>query len=265
MPDTAVIEETTAVASKKFSVLRLWPIALVLAGLAAFYASGASQYLSLDTIIRERMALTDFLAANYALALATYVAVYVAAVSLSFPGASLITILGGFLFGVVAGTILTVIAATIGASIIFLIAKTSLGEALRSKVGKAANRLAEGFEADAFNYLLFLRLVPVFPFWLINIAPAMFKVKLPAFAAATALGIIPGTAAYCLLGSGLNGVIEAQEAANPGCAQAGTCEIDPGALVTPGLVGAMVALALVSLIPIAVKKWRASRKQGAAQ
>lgn len=250
--------------TRRSRLTRFWPLAVIVAAMAAFYLSGAASFFSLDAIIRERASLAGLLENNLALAIAGYMGLYILAVALSFPGASLITIVGGFMFGVVAGTAMTVIAATIGASIIFLVAKTSLGEMLRAKVGKAAGRLAEGFEDNAFNYLLFLRLVPVFPFWLINIAPALFQVRLPAFAAATALGIIPGTAAYSLLGAGLNGAIEAQEAANPGCAAAGTCQIDPGRLITPELIAAMVALAVVALIPILIKRLRAKRRAEAA-
>jgi uncharacterized membrane protein YdjX (TVP38/TMEM64 family) len=200
---------------------------------------------------------------NIVLVAAAYLAVYVVAVAVSFPGASLITIVGGFLFGAVLGAALTVVAATAGASVIFLAARTSVGTALRARAGRFTDRLAKGFEANAFSYLLFLRLVPLFPFWLINVAPALFNVSLSTYVVATALGIVPGTFAYTLLGSELGGLIEAQEAANPGCAAAGTCEIDVSALVTPGFVAALLVLAAASLVPVAVKKIRARRKEAA--
>lgn len=245
--------------SSSFRLTRLWPIALIVGLLAALYVSGLHTYLSLDTIIAERKALAALVDANIGLAALGYTLAYIGAVAVSFPGASLLTVLGGFLFGVVLGTVFTTVGATLGASIIFLAAKTSLGEPLRERAGRFAQRFAEGFEENAFNYLLSLRLVPLFPFWLINVAPALFNVSLLTYMAATALGIVPGVIAYSLLGDGLNALIEAQEEANPGCAQAGTCEIDLSALVTWEIVAAMVALSLAALIPVAVKRIRRSR------
>jgi len=242
---------------------RLWPLAAIGAAMAAFYLSGLHETVSLATIIREREALAAAVEANILAVGAAYLGIYAVAVALSFPGASLITIAGGFLFGSIIGTGLTVVAATAGASIIFLAARSSVGAALRARAGRFTGRLARGFEENAFSYLLFLRLVPLFPFWLINVAPALFDVRLRIYVAATAIGIIPGTFAYSLLGDGLGGLIEAQEAANPGCAAAGTCEIDVSALVTPGFVAALLVLAAASLIPIVVKKARARRGSAA--
>ncbi len=155
-----------------------------------------------------------------------------------------------------AGTALTVVAATAGATIIFLIARTSFGDVLRERAGEFGARLAAGFEQNAFHYLLFLRLVPIIPFWLLNIVPALFKLPVRTYVAATALGIIPGTLAYSLLGSGLGDVITEMEAANPGCAQSGTCELEWGALLSPGPLIAMAALTLAALVPIVVKRLR---------
>lgn len=239
--------------------MRLWPIAVIVAALAVLYATGLHRFITLDTIIRERQALAEAVANNLLLAELAFLAAYTLAVAVSFPGASLFTILGGFLFGVAIGTVLTTIGATLGATIIFIAARTSVGKVLRERAGPFAQRFAEGFEENAFSYLLSLRLVPLFPFWLINVAPALFNVKVTTYMAATALGIVPGVIAYSLLGSGLNGLIYAQEMANPGCAEAGTCEIDLKALITPEIVGAMVALSAAALIPVAVKRLR--RKQ----
>lgn len=245
--------------SRRFRWQRAWPLALVLGVLGLGYLLGLHRFISLDAVIREHEALQAWVSQNTVLAAAAYVAIYIVAVAASFPGASLLTIAGGFLFGVVAGTILTVLAATAGATCIFLAARTSLGEPLRARAGAFAQKLAKGFEDNAFLYLLSLRLQPVFPFWLINVAPALFSVSVGTYALATAIGIIPGTAAYTLLGDGLGSVIAAQEAANPGCAAAGTCAIEIKALVSPVLIAALIAMSLVALIPVAIKKWRARR------
>lgn len=242
-----------------FRWTRLWPLGALIAVMGVAYAFGLHEAITLDAIIQRRESLAGLVDNNIVLAVGGYIAVYALAVAVSFPGASLLTILGGFLFGVALATVLTTFAATLGASIIFMAAKTSVGSFLRERAGRFARRFAEGFEENAFSYLLSLRLVPLFPFWLINVVPALFRVSLATYVAATAIGIVPGVIVYSLLGDGLNGLIAAQEQANPGCASAGTCEIDLSALVTPKIILAMVGLAIVALIPVAVRKWRARR------
>lgn len=240
---------------------RRWaPICAIVLLMAVGFQQGWHEHLTLSNLIRERARLLGMVEGNLAAAMLTYMAVYVAAVALSFPGASFLTILGGFLFGWLAAGTTTAIAATIGACLIFLAARSSLGNALKDKAGPFINRLSDGFREDAFHYLLFLRLTPIFPFWLVNIAPALFRVPLPTYVIATFFGILPGTYAYSFVGAGLDSVIEAQEAANPGCAAAGTCRIDVSALVTKELVLAFAALGIVSLIPVILKKWRAAKK-----
>lgn len=236
---------------------RRWAPLIAIAAITALgYAFGWHDYLSLSVLIRERQALGDFVSANLLVAALAYVALYIAAVALSFPGASLITIIGGFLFGWALGGMLTAVGATAGAALIFLAARTSLGATLKAQAGPFLNRLAAGFREDAFHYLLFLRLAPVFPFWLVNIAPALFDMRLRPYLVATFFGILPGTFAYAFIGAGLDSVIAAQEAADPGCAAAGTCSIELSALITRDIVLAFAALGLAALIPVVVKKWR---------
>jgi uncharacterized membrane protein YdjX (TVP38/TMEM64 family) len=153
------------------------------------------------------------------------------------------------------------VGATIGAIFIFLIAKSAVGEHLVRRAGPLAGKLAQGFRADAFSYLLFLRLVPVFPFWLINLVPALCGVRLATFAAATAVGIIPATFAIAFVGAGLDSVIAAQQAAYRSCLAAGRSdcrlEFHMHAALTPELLTALAALGLLALIPVAVKRLRA--------
>lgn len=234
------------------------PLAVIVAALVAFYLAGLHRELTLEAVIRNHARLAAAVETNFAGAVLGYLAIYTAAVALSFPGASFLTIAGGFLFGAALGTPLALVAATTGACLLFLAARTSLGGVLRKRAGRFARRFADGFAKNAFTYLLLLRLVPLFPFSVVNLVPALFDVPLRTYAAATAIGIIPGTVAYSLLGQGLGGVIAAQERANPGCADAGTCEVDFGSLLTPGLMGALVLLSVVALVPLAVKRWRGS-------
>jgi uncharacterized membrane protein YdjX (TVP38/TMEM64 family) len=240
---------------------RLAPVAVVVLVMAVVFAMGWHHFLSLETLVRHRAAIDGFVAARYGLALATFVAIYVTAVALSIPGAAILTITGGVLFGWLVGALAAIVGATIGATIVFLIARGACGEAILRRAGPLAEKLAQGFRADAFHYLLFLRLVPVFPFWLVNLAPAVVGVRLATFVLATALGIIPGTFAFALVGEGLDSVIAAQEAAYRACLSGGQpdCRLDfsMAALVTPQLLAALAALGVVALIPVAVRKWRA--------
>lgn len=233
---------------------RKWgPPAVLAVLMVVAFSQGLHERLTLSALIMERQNLAGLVAANPVLSALGYMAVYTIAVALSFPGASLLTIAGGFLFGWAIGGTATVIGATLGASAVFVVARSSFGEALTRRAGPFVSRLAEGFRQDAFHYLLFLRLTPLFPFWLVNIAPAIFRMPLPSYALATLVGIIPGTFAFAFIGSGLDSIIAAQEAARPGCALAGTCEIEVSALVTPQLIAAFFALGIASLIPVLLK------------
>ncbi|MDJ0930012.1 TVP38/TMEM64 family protein [Breoghania sp.] len=237
--------------------LRRWGLLVVLAGLMAVgFVLGWHKYLTLSELIRNRALLADMVEQNLALTVTVYCLVYVAAVALSFPGASLLTMAGGLLFGAFAGGTMTDFAATLGAVIIFLVARTSFGHTFSDRAGPMMKRLAKGLREDAFNYLFFLRLTPIFPFWLVNAAPALVNVPLCTYTLATFIGILPGTYAYVFLGSDLDSLIAAQEKADPGCAAQGTCQIDPSALITCEMI---VALGLVSLIPVGAKKLRRKR------
>ncbi|MBV8826125.1 MAG: TVP38/TMEM64 family protein [Hyphomicrobiales bacterium] len=242
---------------------RLAPVAAVVLVMALVFAMGWHRFLSLETLVRHRAAIDGFVTARCALAVAAFVAIYVAAVALSIPGATILTIVGGILFGWLVGALAAIVGATIGATIVFLIARGACGETILRRAGPLAAKLAEGFREDAFHYLLFLRLVPVFPFWLVNLAPAVVGVRVTTFVLATALGIIPGTFAYALVGNGLDSVIAAQEAAYQTCIAAGRpdCRLNfsMSALLTPQLLAAFAALGLVALIPVVVRKWRARR------
>lgn len=242
---------------------RWWPLALLVVVAVGVYASGAYEKVSLATIAEHRDRLQDVVSQHWLVALAGFGLIYVATVALSIPGAALLTMLGGFLFGWLAGGLLVVVAATAGATLIFLVARTSLGDVLVRRAGPRLNALARGFRDDAFNYLLFLRLVPLFPFWLVNIAPALFDVRLSTFVAATSIGIVPGTFAFAFLGSGLDSIIADQKAAHEACVASGregcAISLEAGALLTPELIIAFAALGVVALIPVAVRRLRARR------
>jgi uncharacterized membrane protein YdjX (TVP38/TMEM64 family) len=243
---------------------RLWPLLLIAALAALVVAMGWHRYLSMETLVSHREALREAIAGNTALAILSFMAIYAAVVALSLPGGAVLTLTGGFLFGWPAGGIASLVAALAGAVIVFLIARSALGEPFAARAGPWLQRLRAGFQEDAFSYLLFLRLVPVFPFWLVNLAPALLGVGLGTYALATLIGIVPGTFAYAIAGSGLDSIIEAQQAAHQSClAKAGadaekSCafRLEPGALLTPEFIAGLVALGIVALIPVAVKRFR---------
>ena len=235
-------------------------IAVVVLAIIGYVAIGRTG-ISLEALVRHRMVIDAFITEHRVLAVLAYIGLYTIAVALSVPGAVFLTVTGGFLFGLAVGASAAVIGATIGATLIFLIARSALGEPLLRRAGPRAAQLARGFRDDAFSYLLFLRLVPAFPFFLVNLVPAFAGVRLAPFVAATALGVIPGALVFALAGTGLDSVIAAQQAANGDCLAAGRndCHMifDAKDVLTPQLIGALVALGLLALVPVVVKRLRA--------
>jgi uncharacterized membrane protein YdjX (TVP38/TMEM64 family) len=140
-----------------------------------------------------------------------------------------------------------VIAATCGATVVFLIARTALGDSLRQKAGPAMRRMEAGFRENALNYLLFLRLIPVFPFWLVNLVPAFLGVPLATYVLATLVGIIPGSLVYASVGNGLGTVFEA--GGRP----------DLGIIFEPEIILPILGLAVLAILPVAYKKIRAGQ------
>lgn len=224
---------------------RLLPVAILAALIAAAFALGLDRYLTLDALRDNRTALLDIVRNNALAAGLGYVAAYAAVVAMSLPGATIMTLAGGFLFGVPVGASLTVVGATIGATVLFLIARSAFGDILRRRAGPFLSRMAEGFERNAFNYLLFLRLVPAFPFWAVNLAPALLGMRLAPFIVATGLGIIPGTVVFTAFGAGLGEIFDAGG------------EVSLKNVLSPPLLVGLVGLGLLALLPIAVKRWRA--------
>lgn len=253
----------TSSTSKATMLKRFAPLIAIVAAMVAAFAFGLNDHLSLSALIRQREMLAGIIEENLLLSILTFGGLYAVAVALSFPAASLLTIAGGFLFGWFFGGLTVVVAATIGATALFLAARTAFGQAIADRAGPGLRKLLDGFKNDAFSYLLFLRLTPLFPFTLVNIAPALANVPLRTYVIATGLGIGPGTFAYAFVGSGLDSVIMAQEAANPGCAAEGTCSIDLGSLVTGEIIAAFAALGVVALIPPVMKALRARKARKA--
>ena len=225
---------------------------VILAALVTFFASGLNEYFSLAALEQHRDTLRAYVEGNLVLALGAFMLVYAAVVSISFPGASILTIFGGFLFGLWLGTAAVVIGATAGATVIFLATRTALGDLLRSKAGGFIKKLEEGFRDDAFSYLFTLRLIPAFPFWALNIVPGVLGVKLRDYVLATFLGIIPATFVYVSIGNGIDSVFEAGERPTL-----------TGVLLKPEIILPIAGLVVLALIPVAYKRF--FRKDAAAK
>lgn len=238
---------------------RQWLPAIVLVGLIALaYGFGLHHYVSLSALAEHREQLRQFVGGNLLVAVLAFMAAYIAIVALSIPGAAVMSIAGGFLFGWIISVPVTVTAAVIGGIVMFQIVKTSLGAAIAERAGPLVQRVSKGFSENAFSYLLFLRLVPVFPFFMVNAVAGLCRVPLKTFIIATAIGIIPGSLAFALLGAGLDSVIDAQNAAHAACiaergAENCSFSLDAGSLVTRELLLAFAGLGLVALIPVAFK------------
>jgi uncharacterized membrane protein YdjX (TVP38/TMEM64 family) len=229
--------------------LRRWlPLLLVVAALGAFFALGLHRYLRFEALAEHREWLLAEVARLGMLAPLVYILVYAALVAMSIPVGAIATLAGGFLFGPWLGGICSLVAATLGASAIFLIARTSLGELLRRRAGPSLRKVEAGFQENAASYLLILRLVPLFPFWFVNLVPAFFGMRLRTFAVMSFIGMAPGSFAYSWAGAGLGAAIEAPSLA---------------ALLQWSVLGPLVALFVLALVPI-LYKWLKARQRASA-
>jgi uncharacterized membrane protein YdjX (TVP38/TMEM64 family) len=220
---------------------RLAVLGVFVAVIVAFFALGGQDYLTLDTVKTNRDALLGYTREHFVAALAIAFLIYAGAVAFSLPGGLVLSLTMGFIFGRWLGTVLVVIAATLGATLVFLAARYLFAEAARRRMGPLGAKISAGFTENAFNYLLFLRLVPLFPFFLVNLAPAFTRISLRTYVLATLFGIIPGSFVYVNLGQTLG-------------------RIDSlSGLVSTETIGAFVLLGLFALVPVFVKKLRAAR------
>ena len=226
---------------------RLVPLALLAAAIALAFALGLDDYLSFEALRANRERLLELVQRYGVVAGIGYMAVYAGVVALSLPGATFMTLAGGFMFGAALATLYTVIGATAGATVIFLIARTAAGDVLARRAGPALRRMEQGFRDNALNYLLVLRLIPLFPFWLVNLVPALLEVPLRTYVIGTFFGIIPGTFVYCLAGAGLGSVLESG------------AEFSLAGVLTPTMIAALAGLALLALLPIAYRRLRGGR------
>lgn len=231
--------EVDADAADRGGSWRRWAVlGAFAAGLALFFALGGHEWLRFETLKEHRDQLLVVTQEQGALALLLAFLAYVVVVALSLPGGAVASLAMGFLFGRWVGTLLIVAAATLGATLVFLAARHLFADAARRRLGPRAQRVIQGFDKDAVSYLLFLRLVPVFPFWLVNLIPAFTPVSTRTFVLTTAAGIVPGSFVFSNLGESL-GRIES-----------------PDQLLSPRVLTSLGLLGLLALLPVAVRKLR---------
>lgn len=227
-----------------FTIRRLWPVFLLIAGLILFFALDLNQYFSAEMLRENRETLLQLVERNRLLVAVCFMILYAIVVIFSLPGGAVMTLAGGFMFGTVEASLYVVFAATAGATALFLVAKTSLGDPLHQKAGPWLDRLEKGFHENELSYLLFLRLVPAFPFFVVNLVPAFLGVSLRTYVIGTFFGIIPGTVVYANVGSGLGSIFDAGD------------DISLQTVLSPEILIALTLLGLLALVPAAVKKFR---------
>ena len=226
----------------KKTIKRWFPLIFIALLIGAAWTSDLMDMVNLETIKAQRGQLLDMVASHPILSIVSFIALYIVAVALSLPIATILTLLGGFLFGSWLGTAAVVTGATAGATILFLVARSTLGNALREKAGGLYDRVAANMENNTVGYMLFMRLVPLFPFFLVNIVPALFNVRLIPYVITTFIGIIPGTFVYANVGKEL-GTIESLSD-----------------LVSPQTLIAFSLLGLFALIPTLYKQIKNRKK-----
>ncbi len=230
----------------RFSPRRLLPLAAI--GIAAILGFVfLRDYLSFQALAENREALIAWRDANYLVAVLAYMAVYIAIVAFSLPGAAVMTLAGGFLFGLFPGVLFIVTAATLGAIAIFLAAKFGLGDTLSKKIDAntgVVGKIYDGLRENEISFLFLMRLVPAFPFFAANLVPALMGISLRNFAFTTFFGIMPGSAVYTWVGSGLGEVFARGEAPSLGI------------IWEPQILGPILGLCLLAAMPVIIKQFK---------
>ncbi len=221
---------------------RFVPIAVLALGLVLFFALGLQHYLSLESLRAHRALLLSYVAAHPVQAAALYTVTYITLIAFSVPGGTIMTISGGFLFGTLEAAAMATCSATIGGTILFLATRTALAGFFRARMGPRLLRFEDGFNRNAFSYLFASRLIPMFPFPIVNIASGLLGVEARTFIVATFFGIIPATVVFAGLGSGLGTLFDRGVAPNLHL------------IFEPQIFYPLIGLAILALIP---PLWRA--------
>ena len=223
--------------SPRSSIGKIFTGIIFLIGIGAFVYFDLGEYLSLESLKANRDLLLNYTESHYADAVAFFIFIYILQTTFSLPGGAILTLTGGFLFGSLMGTIFVNIGATIGATLAFLAARYLLHDWVENKFGDRLGPIQTGFAQNAFSYLMTLRLIPAFPFFLVNLVSGLTRVNLGTYILATSIGIIPGSFVYAFAGRQLGTINSLSEIASP-----------------PVLL-AFTLLGLLALMPVAYRKW----------
>ncbi len=237
-------EPEAKIAQRRPSLKRLLPLLVLATGLVLFFVFGLADYLSFEALSEHRDWLKEQVERHGLLADLVFILVYAVTTAFSLPFGWVLTVIGGFVFGTLATTVSVVIGATIGSIGLFLAARYALYDVLHAKAGQALLKMERGFKENAFSYMLVLRLVPIFPFWLVNLVPALLDVPLRTYAIATVIGIIPGTFVYASVGNGLSEILAAGETP------------DPSIIYDADVLVPLLGLSLLALLPVVYKAWK---------
>lgn len=227
-------------------IKRFVPIAVLGVGLAVALYFDVHKLLSFEVIGENYADLKAYISNQYAISLLLFSLTYICAVAFSIPGASILSLLYGALLGTFVSGSLVVVSATIGATLIFLAARYAFQDVLKKRAGPWLSKMQAGFNENAVSYMMFLRLVPAFPFFVVNLVPAFIGVSLPVYVVTTFIGIIPGTFVYASIGSGIGYIIE--QGKTP----------DLSVLSSPQVLLPLAALGLLALVPIVYKRIKGS-------
>ncbi|MDR3509175.1 MAG: VTT domain-containing protein [Caulobacteraceae bacterium] len=223
---------------------RFGPLLIVAILVALAFASGLTRHLSLHELRERRLTLLALVHAHPILSVAAYMGLYALFVALSLPIALVMTLTGGLLFGAWIGGVAAAVACTLGSGVIFIICRTAVGEALRGGAGSMIARIEAGVRRDAFAYVVALRLIPVAPFWLANLALGFVDIPLRTFLLATLIGLLPVSLIYAGLGASLNHIFASGQ------------RVNLHALLHPSLVIPLIALGFLALAPIGARYLR---------
>ncbi len=223
-------------------IKKFLPLLVLALGLILFFAFDLGRFVSINALAEHYSSITAWVAERQALAIFVFFLLYVVVVAFSLPIASLLTISGGAVLGYIAAPVI-VLAATLGALILFLAAKGALADVMAKRAGPFMAKVADGFNDSPFFWLLALRLIPIAPFWVVNIVPALLGMKARPYALATLIGIAPGTTVYVAVGSGFDAVLAAGKTP------------DLSTLTDIRIIAPLVGLGVLAFIPIIVKKF----------
>ncbi len=244
-----------------YGLRRFAPLGAIALALAAFFALRLDRALSFEQLVETRAAWRAYVGAHPVGSVAGFVALYAGLVAISAPGATIMTLAAGALFGAWVGAPAAALGATLGASLLFLAARSALGTWLATRAGPALGRLTAGFRKDAASYMLFLRLSPLFPFWLVNLAAALAGAPFATFLWTTAIGVLPAAAVFAYAGASLDSLAETAIAARAACRAAGEAacplSLPLSAIFSPRLAGLLLGFSLLALAPVLARRWRA--------